>query len=213
MHSIQGAGLLNNKGGDMKYVDVLLQEVVVTENGSTKKSCPGLVLISWFPPGNVQAVNPGGRRVTLQDSVPISFSDYREQFEMRPAVTGNSWIEVQVVSMTDFGLLGKLMGEILGLAKQNWPFPIGSSLFDGISDDIKKGAPQVIARGRTDVFSAESIPSVIAIELETPNDVLGDMGSQQDDTSGLPTDAPAERPVLLPKGSKNGTVVLKLAAV
>ncbi len=197
----------------MKYVDVLLQEIVISENGSTKKPCPGLVLIRWYPPGNVQAVNPGGRRVALQASVPISFADYREQFEMRPAMTGNSWIEVQVVSMTDFGLLGKLMGEILGLAKQNWPFPIGSSLFDGISDDIKKGTPQVIACGRSDIFSAGSIPSVIKIELEAPNDVLGDMGSQRDDTTGLPTDAPAERPVLLSKGSKNGAVVLRLAAV
>lgn len=197
----------------MRYVDVLLQQIIVNENGSSQKTCPGLVLINWYPPGNIQAANPGGRKIILQDRTPVSFSEYWDQFEMRPEMTGKSWIEAQVISMTNFGLLGKFMDEILGLAKQNWPIPIGSSLLDRISDDIKKGAPQVIAWGRSNVFTAESIPETITIKLETPNDVLGDMGSQQDSITGLPTDAPAERPVLLPKGSENGAIVFRLEAV
>ena len=81
-------------------VDVLLERVLVAENGSTRKSCPGLVLVKFFPVGEVQQANAGGRKVDLQDNVDILYSGYQAQFELRANVTGRSWIEVQVISVS-----------------------------------------------------------------------------------------------------------------
>lgn len=191
-------------------VDVLLQELQVPENGTSLKSCPGLMVVTWMPPGEVQVVNAGGRKLVLKDNMKFRpAEDYRDQLELRANVTGKSWVEVQIVSMHDFGLLGLLSGELIERAKKGWPLPLGASLLDKVSEDVKKGAPQVIAAGRSRVLAADAIPASVTVDLSAPADVLGEMISR-DPITNMPTDEPAEREVLLAKGANNGKVTFEL---
>ncbi len=190
-------------------VDVLLERVLVTENGSTKKSCPGLVLVKLFPVGEVQQANAGGRKVDLLDNVDINYSGYQEQFELRANVTGRSWIEVQVISVTEFGLLGKLIVDLLALGKKSWPLPIGTSLIDAVSEDVKKGAPQVVAIGKSGVLSSDSIIAKLRIDMETPSNVLD--YACRDPITNMPVEC-VQRSVLLEKGKPNGSVFLNIEA-
>lgn len=193
-------------------VDVLLEAVTVAENGTTRKSCPGIVLIHWFPDGGVQPSNPASRTLVLQDNVTNGYADFREQFALRTEVTGRSWIEVQVVSMTDFGLLGKFAKEVLDLIKKKWPLPVGSSLLEHVSEDIKNGAPQVIAKGKSMVLAADSILGRITVELKAPADVFGDSAMPVDPVTGIPNGEQPVRPVLLKQDSPNGSVVINIEA-
>lgn len=189
-------------------VDLLLQQLTLVENGSTRKECPGLVMVQFMPNGDLLADQfPTGRPVALRDSVKLQYTDYRDQLELRTTLTGKSWIEVQVISMTNFGLLGKLMQELLPLAKKKWPFPIGSSILDWVSDDIKKGAPQIIAAGRTDALAPNAILGNHIIPLLAPFDVMGDNQSV-DPITDLPMPG---RKVLLSKGSNNGSLEIVVA--
>ena len=190
-------------------VDVLLEKILLAENGSAKKSCPGLVLVKLFPVGEVQQANAGGRKVDLQDKVDILYSGYQEQFELRANVTGRSWIEVQVISVTEFGFLGKLIVDLLALGKKSWPLPIGTSLIDAVSEDVKKGAPQVVAFGKSGVLSPDSIIAPLRIDMETPFDVLD--YACRDPITNMPVEC-VQRSVLLEKGKPNGSVFLNIEA-
>ena len=190
-------------------VDVLLERVLVAENGSTRKSCPGLVLVKFFPVGEVQQANAGGRKVDLQDNVDILYSGYQAQFELRANVTGRSWIEVQVISVIDFGALGKLIIDLLALGKKSWPLPVGTFLIDAVSEDVKKGAPQVVAFGKSGVLSADSIIAPLRIDMEAPSDVLD--YACRDPVTNMPVEC-AQRSVLLEKGKPNGSVFLSIEA-
>lgn len=193
-------------------VDVLLEQVALVRNGSSRESCPGLVLVSRMPPGTVHAAHPAGRKLELKDNMRLDLpDDYREQFEMRASLTGKSWLQVQVISLHDFGLMGDLIGDLLELAKKDWPLPVGSSLLDLLSNDVKKGSPQVIAAGRSEVFTAKHLPGPIRIDLVAPSDVLGD-SADRDPVTGVPTDQPPARPTLIAKGTANGSVTLKVVA-
>ena len=198
--------LLFKRGGEMR-VDVLLEQFRIMKSGSSKGSCSGLVLVNWLPPGEVQAANPAGRKVMLSDSEPVNFNGFQEQFELRATVTGKSWLEVQIISATNFGLLGKLIAEIIDFAKGKWPLPLGSSLLDAIADDVKDGALQVIAVGRSQVFPADSIPKRIDIELQASADVVG-WSEPTEPITGTARDGGSDREVLLEKGEPNGSVTL-----
>lgn len=192
-------------------IDVLLQQVTIRENGTSSQSCPGLMVVNWLPPGEVQVLNPGGRKLTLQNNLQKNISDdYRTQFEMRATVTGKSWLEVQIISMHDPGFFDLLIDDLANLAKKGWPLPIGASLFDRVSNDIKKGRPQVIASGKSEVFPADSIPKSVTIALTAPADLLEE-ASNLDPITRMPTDLPVERKVLLPKDSPNGSIRFELS--
>lgn len=79
-----------------------------------------------------------------------------------------------------------------------------------LSSDIKKGAHQVIASGRSEVFPADAIPGSVTIDLTAPADLLGGE-SNLDPVTHMPTDLPMERKVLLPKDSPNGSVRFELS--
>jgi hypothetical protein len=191
------------------YVDVLLQRYNIIENGTSFTQCPGLVLVNWMPPGSVQMLKPGGCEATLKDNQTVSVTDdFRDQFLMRAEMTGRSWLEVQVISMHDFGFMGKLITELLGYAGKNLPIPFGASLLDKLSDGVKSGYPQVIAAGRSEVFSPGAFPSAIKIDLRAPGDVLGEMQMtpKPGDDGGN-----GDREVLVQKGVLNGSITLGLA--
>lgn len=192
-------------------VDLLIKQVNVLENGSERKKCPGLLMAKWLPSGDTIILNQAGRKLELRDNTTIDYTSYQDQLELRADVTGKSWIEVQIVSMTNFGLLGKLMLELLKLGKDKWPLPIGASLMDIISEDIKKGAPQVIAQGMSNVLSPSDIFKSLRIDLIAPSNILGDLSGPIDPVTGLPVEGQSDRPILLPKGSPNGFVVVDIA--
>ncbi|MDP2786970.1 MAG: hypothetical protein Q8O79_02695 [Pseudomonadota bacterium] len=191
--------------------DLLIKQISVLENGSERKKCPGLLMAKWLPSGDTILLNQAGRKLELRDNTPIDFTSYQEQLELRAEVTGKSWIEIQIISMTNFGLLGKLMVELLKLGKDKWPLPIGASLLDNISEDIKKGAPQVIAQGKSEVLSHNNIFKSLRIDLVAPEDVLGDLSGPIDPITGMPIEGQAERSILLPKDSPNGFVLIDIA--
>lgn len=189
-------------------VDLLIKEVVVKENGSERKSCPALVVTRWMP--NDQ-VNQGGRKINgLRDNTPIRYTTYQEQLELRAEVTGKSWIEVNIISMQNYGLLGKLAQEIFNLLKPNWPLPIGSQLIDGLSEDLRKGSPQVIAAGQSAILKPDDMFQTIQIDLKAPSDVLGDYSVPLDPVTGLPTEEPPRRSILLSKDSPNGHIIIEI---
>ena len=191
--------------------DLLIKEVNVIENGSERKRCPGLLLAKWLPSGNTILLNQAGRKLELRDDKPIELATYQEQLELRAEVTGKSWVEIQIISMTNFGLLGKLMLKLLEIGKENWPLPIGVGLLDVIGEDIKKGAPQVIAQGKSKVLSPSALFKSFKIDLFAPADVLGDLTGPTDPVTGLPIEGQAVRTILLPKDSPNGFVIIDIA--
>lgn len=192
-------------------VDLLIKQISIKENGSERKKCPGLLMAKWLPNGGTIFLNQAGRKLELSDNTIINYTSYQDQLELRADVTGKSWVEIQIVSMTNFGLLGKLMIELLKLSKVEWPLPIGDSLMDTISDDIKKGAPQVIAQGKSEVLSPADMFKSLRIDLIAPANVLGDLSGQIDSVTGLPIEGQSDRTVLLPKGSPNGFVIVEIA--
>ncbi|MEW5787657.1 MAG: hypothetical protein AB1899_07365 [Pseudomonadota bacterium] len=191
--------------------DLLIKEINVFENGSERKRCPGLLLAKWLPSGNTILLNQAGRKLELRDNKPISFKTYQEQLELRAEVTGKSWVEIQIISMTDFGLLGKLMLKLLEMGKESWPLPVGIDLLEIISNDIKKGAPQVIAHGKSEVLSPSDLFKSFKIDLVAPADVLGDLSGPIDPITGLPIEGQTERTILLKKDSPNGFVLIEIA--
>lgn len=194
-------------------VDVLLQRYKITENGTSLTTCPGLIIVNWLPPGNVQTLKPGGREVILKDDLTMTLSDgYQDQFLMRAQATGKSWLEVQVISMHDFGLIGKLLAELATFASKKLPIPFGSALFDLLSDTVKKGAPQIIAAGRSQYFSPGALPSTITVDLSAPSDILGEMTYREADAK-TGDDWRGDREVLMKKGTPNGSITFGIEAV
>src|SRR5690606_20919598 len=129
--------------GNAMHVDVLVEGLAIDERGTRGDECPGLLMLQVRPAMDVADANPGGRPLTLKKGEAIRFTGFQEQLELRAPVHGKFWLEVAVISLTRFGFLEKLAAELLSLGKDKWPLPQGKFLFDGISEDIKKGAPQM----------------------------------------------------------------------
>lgn len=184
-------------------IDVLLNQLMVIENGSERKSTPGLLMVSLWPaPIAVQNAHQGGRPLVLRDQEVIAFSGYENQFELRSDISGKTRIDVQVVSLTDYALFGVIVDHLGDLATLD--NPILKKIIDQIIGDIKKGSPQVIAQGSSDWFDVSSVPRDLTIQLSAPKDVLGAMDNQ-----GGP-EGQIYRPVLMSKDTANGSIQVRV---
>lgn len=195
-------------------VDVLLKEIEIKENGSSQKSYGGLMLVNLLPQGDVQAMNPAGRQLDLRDDMRLSLpDDYSRQFELRTTLTGQSWLEVQVISVQDFGYFEGLIKEIVdilaGAIKSKNPLPFGNSLIDKLSDYIKKGSPTLVAVGKSDYFRESDGAQTITVDLVAPNDIYVEI-VDIDPITHLPRTAAPGRELALAKNASNGKVTFSV---
>jgi hypothetical protein len=190
--------------------DVLLREFKIIQNGTSLSSCPGLLVVNWMPGGETHYAEPGGKKLELTDNQTVSIpDDYRNQFFLRAEVTGKSWLEVQIISLHNYGLIGKMVTELAAFAGKKLPF--GGSWLEKFSDAVKAGSPQIIAAGRSAVFSVGQGARQVTVELAAPADIYGEMLSHEQ-APHPGEEARGDRELLMKKGSPNGSITFTVGS-
>lgn len=188
-------------------VDLLLEGLDLRENGSSWKECPGLLLVHVLPSNELHRRQTPGRVLNLPEGI-TTYTDYRDQFELRTEVTGKIWIEVDLIGFSRVTVVEKVLAEFLDIGIGKWPYPVGKGVLEKISKQLKEGEMQILGRGRSGAFAPPSlIGKKVDIDLIPPSDIRGDTGAQSD----VYVDQPHVRRTLLPAGQSNGTLSVSLA--